>query len=239
MSDTQPPSQMLRVPSALVDAVKELSRLHRSGYTSAVLTGLQQLIASLDSTADSVASVAAGKSDTELLAELISGLDERIATQVAAHVAQLEQRIEQLEQRPSPFSSPPVAQGELLNTTPESQVLQSEPLENTVIAVNSLEDTALGGPGDVGIAIARNTLEDIPEPATPPKPVEAPTPSQGQLTPMTSAGLAERLDVHPSSVTRAKSKTSELFRKWSSELDPDDVAWEYRPNETLKYHPLV
>ncbi len=93
MSDNIPPSQMLRVPSALVDAVKELSRLHRSGYTSAVLTGLQQLIASIDSAADSVVSVAGGKSDTELLAELIAGLDERIATQVAVQVAQLEQRL--------------------------------------------------------------------------------------------------------------------------------------------------
>ena len=99
MSDNTPPSQMLRVPTPLVDAVKELSRLHRSGYTSAVLTGLQHLIASIDSTADSVNSVAAGKSDTELLAELIAGLDERIATQVAVQVAQLEERMSaQLEE---------------------------------------------------------------------------------------------------------------------------------------------
>ena len=60
MSDSTPPSQMLRVPSALVDAVKELSRLHR-GYTSAVLTGLQQLIASIDSTGDSVQIHTAGR----------------------------------------------------------------------------------------------------------------------------------------------------------------------------------
>jgi hypothetical protein len=48
MSEThQPPSQMLRVPTALIDAVKELSRLYREGYTHAVITGVQQLIANL------------------------------------------------------------------------------------------------------------------------------------------------------------------------------------------------
>lgn len=73
MSETHlPPSQMLRVPTPLVDAVKELSRLYRSGYTSAVLSGLQQLIASVDSKADSIDINTDSKSDIELIAELIA-----------------------------------------------------------------------------------------------------------------------------------------------------------------------
>ena len=43
---------MLRVPVALKDAVRELSRLHRQGRTNDVLQGIQELVNKLDSTAD-------------------------------------------------------------------------------------------------------------------------------------------------------------------------------------------
>ncbi|MEA5507003.1 Hpt domain-containing protein [Halotia wernerae UHCC 0503] len=46
------PSQMIRVPTALIESVRELSRLHRAGHTKAILHGLQQLISSIDSTID-------------------------------------------------------------------------------------------------------------------------------------------------------------------------------------------
>jgi DNA repair exonuclease SbcCD ATPase subunit len=48
MSDENKPSQMLRVPTPLIDAVRELSRLHRQGKTSEVLAGLDDLIFTLD-----------------------------------------------------------------------------------------------------------------------------------------------------------------------------------------------
>jgi chromosome segregation ATPase len=48
MSDENKPSQMLRVPTPLIDAVRELSRLHRQGKTSEVLSGLDDLIFTLD-----------------------------------------------------------------------------------------------------------------------------------------------------------------------------------------------
>ncbi|MBO3463273.1 hypothetical protein G7B40_037780 [Aetokthonos hydrillicola Thurmond2011] len=47
-----PPSEMLRVPTPLIEAVKELSRLHRLGHTNAVLQGLQELISAIDSSND-------------------------------------------------------------------------------------------------------------------------------------------------------------------------------------------
>ena len=43
------PSQMLRVPNALIDAVRSLSRLHRQGRSTEVLSGLDNLIKTLDS----------------------------------------------------------------------------------------------------------------------------------------------------------------------------------------------
>jgi uncharacterized phage infection (PIP) family protein YhgE len=49
MSDENKPSQMLRVPTALIDAVRSLSRLHRQGRSTEVLSGLDNLIKTLDS----------------------------------------------------------------------------------------------------------------------------------------------------------------------------------------------
>lgn len=74
MSENLPASQMIRVPTPLVDAVRELSRLHRLGYTHAVLSGLQQVVSSIDNKADSVGA-AEHKSDRELIAELIARVE--------------------------------------------------------------------------------------------------------------------------------------------------------------------
>ncbi len=48
MSDENKPSQMLRVPNALIDAVRSLSRLHRQGRSTEVLSGLDNLIKTLE-----------------------------------------------------------------------------------------------------------------------------------------------------------------------------------------------
>jgi hypothetical protein len=42
--DDNKPSAMVRVPTPLIPAVRELSRLHRQGRTSEVLQGLDELI---------------------------------------------------------------------------------------------------------------------------------------------------------------------------------------------------
>ncbi|NJL77633.1 MAG: hypothetical protein HC836_35520 [Richelia sp. RM2_1_2] len=47
MPDSSPehkPSQMIRVPTPIIGAVRELSRLHRQGRTSEILQGLEELI---------------------------------------------------------------------------------------------------------------------------------------------------------------------------------------------------
>ena len=46
------PSKMIRVPTPLIEAVKELSRLHRKGRTKAVLEGVEKLIAAIDIPSD-------------------------------------------------------------------------------------------------------------------------------------------------------------------------------------------
>jgi hypothetical protein len=48
MSDENKPSQMVRVPTPLIDPVRSLSRLHRQGRTLEVLSGLDDLIKTLE-----------------------------------------------------------------------------------------------------------------------------------------------------------------------------------------------
>jgi len=52
MPPDEPPSQMIRVPTPLIGAVRELSRLHRQGRTKAVLEGIERLVAAIDSKFD-------------------------------------------------------------------------------------------------------------------------------------------------------------------------------------------
>lgn len=48
MSEPTPKSQMIRVPTVLIPIVRELSRLHREGHTTALLEKLYSSITSLD-----------------------------------------------------------------------------------------------------------------------------------------------------------------------------------------------
>lgn len=50
--DKTPPSEMIRVPSALIPVVRQLSKLHRKGHTIALLQGLEELISQFDSNID-------------------------------------------------------------------------------------------------------------------------------------------------------------------------------------------
>ncbi|MEM6404859.1 MAG: hypothetical protein AAF757_32320, partial [Cyanobacteria bacterium P01_D01_bin.116] len=52
MNKPVPKSQMLRVPTVLIPIVRELSRLHREGHTTAILQKLQDVVVELDSKTD-------------------------------------------------------------------------------------------------------------------------------------------------------------------------------------------
>jgi hypothetical protein len=47
-----PPSEMIRVPTALIPVFRELSRLHRQGRTIALLQALEELVSQFDSKND-------------------------------------------------------------------------------------------------------------------------------------------------------------------------------------------
>ncbi|MBD2132602.1 hypothetical protein H6F47_09230 [Sphaerospermopsis sp. FACHB-1094] len=49
MNNSTPPSQMIRVPTALIPIVRQLSQIHRKGHTTELLQALQEVIAQFDS----------------------------------------------------------------------------------------------------------------------------------------------------------------------------------------------
>jgi hypothetical protein len=65
----EPPSQMIRVPTPLIGAFRELSRLHRGGRTRAVLEGIERLREIIDSNT---------AIDIDSVSESISRLTERL-----------------------------------------------------------------------------------------------------------------------------------------------------------------
>jgi hypothetical protein len=100
-SKTTPPSQMLRVPTPLIEAVKELSRLHRLGHTNAVLGGLQELISAIDSNTgiDAGASSETIKQLALRLEKLESRLDSDSNVDSMKSVASLSEKLEAIQTR--------------------------------------------------------------------------------------------------------------------------------------------
>ncbi len=103
-SKKTPPSQMIRVPSPLIEVVQKLSRLHRLGHKNAVLQGLRELISTIDSSSD----IDFGASD-EAIKQLIlrleklesrQGSDSNIdSNSILKSVTSLEQKLEAIQTR--------------------------------------------------------------------------------------------------------------------------------------------
>ena len=72
--DKTPPSEMIRVPTALIPVVRQLSKLHREGHTIPLLQGLEELISKFDSNID-IDVAPSSKSVLQLEEKLESKLD--------------------------------------------------------------------------------------------------------------------------------------------------------------------
>jgi FtsZ-binding cell division protein ZapB len=77
-----PPSEMIRVPTALIPAVKELSKLHRQGHTIALMQALEDLITQFDSKIDS---------DITSSSFAVKQLEEKLETKLDTITKKLEQ----------------------------------------------------------------------------------------------------------------------------------------------------
>ena len=83
MNKPVPKSQMLRVPTVLIPIVRELSRLHREGHTTALLQRLQSVVTELDSKTD----IDHYPSNTKHLEEKLEALNNRVAQLEGALIA--------------------------------------------------------------------------------------------------------------------------------------------------------
>lgn len=106
--DKTPPSEMIRVPTALIPVVRQLSKLHREGHTIPLLQSLEELISKFDSKIDINNS---GRLDQKL-ENLESHLDTKLET--------ITKKLELIERAISTISSAN-ADGRYSNTRPRRQ----------------------------------------------------------------------------------------------------------------------
>jgi hypothetical protein len=112
MSDTcdeNKPSAMVRVPTPLIPAVRELSRLHRQGRTSEVLQRLDELILALDSSSDSTYNATSQTLSTicerlDNLESQLLGESPRNETPETKRLASVEQKIDFITTRMAQFA---------------------------------------------------------------------------------------------------------------------------------------
>lgn len=222
---------MVRVPTPLIEGVRELSRLHRAGRTKAVLEGIKKLVSAIDSEAavdiDSVATAISAL--TQRLDKLekqrpqldnngdITSISERLE-KVETDISSIQSAMSDLTARVSGVEGV----GYIGNTvTPTTELVSSDieataqPLEPTDtssdIEANKESDHA---------ALALGS-EQTPEVAALNKPV---VPN----VPLTQTALAKRLGVSNHVIQKRKQYGRENFADWSKERDPDGIAWSWQ-----------
>lgn len=90
MTDQKTPSsEMIRVPTALIPAVRELSRLHRQGHTIALLQALEDVIIEFDSSDD--IDLAPSNKSVEMLEKRLDKIESKFTLKLDAITQALEQ----------------------------------------------------------------------------------------------------------------------------------------------------
>ena len=125
MSDENKPSEMIRVPTPLIPAVRELSRLHRQGRTSELLHSLDELILALDSNSRSAnptsQTILAICERLDKLESQNFGESNSNETGAIHNLADLEQKIEGMTVRMTQFTEAIIKIQNHLNNQPRRQ----------------------------------------------------------------------------------------------------------------------
>ena len=211
---------MIRVPTPLVDAVRELARLHRAGRTKAVLEGVQRLIAAIDS-------------DTSV------DIDS-----VTESLAKLTERLEKLESERSD-SRQDIDIASITQSLSERLKKVEADIESIALTITDLNVrlSDLEGVGDIGYAVtslselellddistdSETTAEvgeqvDIVGDSSPIAKLEFPLLPQD---PLTQSALAKRLGCSDKAIEKHRKQGSkEQFAIWSGARDPNSIAW--------------
>lgn len=83
------PSEMIRVPTALIPVVRELCRLHRQGHTIALLQALEDLIITFDSSND--IDLAPSNKAVQNIESKLDSIELKLAKKLDAIATKLEQ----------------------------------------------------------------------------------------------------------------------------------------------------
>jgi hypothetical protein len=219
----EPVSQMIRVPTPLVNAVRELARLHRVGRTKAVLEGVQKLVIFIDSENDI---------DIDTVRDSLSKLTERL------------ERLES-EQSDSQQDIDIANINVLISKRLEKVETDIESLALTITDLNvRLSD--LEGVGDIGYAVTplselellddistnSETAADLGEPGDIADDSSAIAELESPLlpvAPLTQSALAKRLGCSDKAIEKHRKQGSkEQFATWSGDRDPDGIAWNWQ-----------
>jgi hypothetical protein len=214
------PSKMIRVPTPLIEAVRELSRLHRQGRTKAVLEAVEKLVVIIDSEDDV---------DIDSVREALSKLTERL------------ERIES-ERSDSKQDSDIASITLLISERLEKVESDIESIALTITDLNvRLSD--LEGVGDIGYAVTPlselELLDDLDTDSETTPEVEEPrdivfdssviAESESSLlpqAPLTQSALAKRLGCSDKAIEKHRKQGSkEQFAIWSGARDPNSIAW--------------
>jgi hypothetical protein len=214
----EPVSQMIRVPTPLVGAVRELARLHRQGRTKAVLEGVQRLIQAVDSNTDI---------DIDSMGETISRLSEKLdrleakqsesinidVDKFACAVFNIDKRLEKVEADINPIAR--------MITDLNERVSDLEGVGDigyTVTPLSELESLDdIAADAEQTAEIEDNGL-DIGE-------IAEPEPAPQAQAPLTQKALAVRLGASGVTLRSFQKKGKESFAQWSRKYDPDGIAW--------------
>jgi len=253
MSDDLP-SRMIRVPRPLVDAVRELSRLHRQGRTKAVLEGIQKLITAIDSNTvidiDSISETISNLTqrldrletrptdsqldiDIDSATQMISGVSERLE-KVETDLAAIALTIQDLSTRVSSlegvgdisYAVTPLSELEALFDSRSNieMTAESEDIDSDIASIAKPVD-----PPDISADSVK--IAELTTPPTPP-----------HLKPLSQLALAKHLSCRDKVVEKQRKLGKENFAAWSRERDPDGVAWTWEGTggrgHPLRFTPL-
>lgn len=258
----EPVSQMIRVPTPLVDAVRELARLHRQGRTKAVLEGVQRLIQAIDSEADiDINSVSAS------LSKLTERLDRMEAQQAGSSLAididsashAISKRLEKLESdvgalaltiqdlstRVSDlegvgdigYAVTPISELELLDDiSHDIEETTQQDQGNITADVESIAELDAITTDSEWIAEAEFPIDIANDGDT--------ISTQQPPALLTQSALAKRLGCSDKAIEKHRKQGSkESFASWSRDRDPDSIAWAWEGRggrgQPLRFVPLT
>ncbi len=210
MRNEEKPSQMVRVPTPLIDAVRSLSRLHRQGRSTEVLSGLDNLIKTLEFGSGS------GSGSNEAYQTISEIWDTRFES--------LCDRLDNLESQ--------LSGSENSDKVPSTEGLQD--FEKKIDSINNrLTQFA------EAIMLLQSNINNQPRRSKPYYGNSYNQGQPVRIQPIPEESLASRLGMTPESLRKEReSQPPPLFFAWSKRKDTSGIGWQFNEKTNL-YHPVT